>query len=1171
MYCPDCGTANNHTGHDCLDCQSGLPTGCPSCGQINSLSNRFCCQCGSSLLALGAGAASALTALSSVASASAVQASNLTHRAERRQLTVLFCDLVGSTALSQHLDPEDLRDLIHLFQQQCAAAVGQFDGYVARYMGDGLLAYFGYPQAHELDAERAVRAGLAIVQRVTSMAKVDGHCLQVRVGIETGLVVAGDIVGQGEAQEHTVLGDTPNIAARLQALAAPDSVVIGPSIHGIVGGHFSCEGLGVQTLKGIAEPMAIFRVTAVTDNQNRFALVPVLGRDLEINQLLDCLAAANPATKLSSRSVYSASAETMSAGLASVDPSAVALVSASHGSVVVIEADSGFGKTRLLQQIVHLAAGSFERATLRCSPFYRDRPLYPLVRHWNSLLELRAAGDANDKPRQLRALLQAQGIKDLSVQRLLVATLLSSGSEPYSELASEDQRSATREAFIEVVRCFSRRKPMLLAVEDAHWIDSSTAEFLAQLSQQLIDLPVVLILTSREPLPWLSQSLSNLTRLQLHALPDQVLYGLIEAIDGQNRISDSIRRQILQRSDGSPLYVEELVKSILEQQDQADAQRQKGGPCAAQLGPIQVPASLQDSLRARLDRLGAAKDVAQFVSVLGRQFSYRLIRASCPFDPDQTELALSALVAAQLLIATGTGERRGFAFCHTMLQEVAYQSLLNRTRRLHHRRIAEAIGQHFAEMVATTPEVIASHYEAAGDTALAIQYWHQAGLNAAASWAHAEAVNHYRRAIALLDQEPEQQGSIDHTSTERLEDELTLRIDLVRSLRIIEGGSDGLEQLQRAEAIAQQLHYDHELAVVQNLAGNLRFSKGDIDGCLASHRAAIGSARAAGSVIDELQALSGLGDANLLRGHAITAENAFDRCLDLYRSLPEPRRQGISNPIEAPNLSLRGHLRLYLNRLVDSEQDVAKAVELALQTQDRRTEMVARGSCMAKTLCEMGRYTEARQHLQRALQMAQEMGVLRFESLYLLFIARTCYPQLGGMQDQQQDPQEQSEQQASSSPQQSALALAEQAIEIATRTDFRYVGAIAFGAKALALTDPQQRRVALDEGEKLLASNNLSQNFFWFLRDAIEVSLVDGNWDRARHYADLLQRYTAEQPLPWSDCYIGIAHCCSGFHSGDDGIEMLDRIAALRHGCHRDGLVAATALLEQLLPEAQLN
>lgn len=1156
MHCPDCGTANEPGDQHCTECGAGLPIHCRSCRQLNSSMSRFCCHCGEPMTA--------------DAIPDEVTRNAPFERVERRQLTVLFCDLVGSTALSQHLDPEDLRDLIHEFQRQCADAIQQFDGYVARYMGDGLLAYFGYPQAHELDAERAVRAGLAIVERVESMPVRDGRAMQVRVGIETGLVVAGDIVGVGEAQEHTVLGDTPNIAARLQALAKPGSLVIGQGTYRIVAGHFSCDALGMQTLKGITEPMPAYVVRAVTDNPRLFALAPVLGRDPEIARLLSCLAAANPVLDpeaipgFNNESQDPISPASLRSG---AEPGSEP--GAGHGSLVVIEADSGFGKTRLLEQVIHLAAGSFERATLRCSPFYSDRPMYPLIRHWNSLLELHADGNgngngdsdsnSNSKPSRLLALLQAQGIEDQVLQQRLMATLLSGGSSP-ANVPSEDQRSATCAAFIEVVRQFCRRKPMLIAVEDVHWIDSSTAEFLSQLALQLRQLPVVLVLTSRTPLAWLPQQLPSLVQLQLAPLPDRVLSELIDAIDDQNRISDSIRRQILQRSDGSPLYVEELVKSVLEQQQeqtQADeeqgSQGGSGGLNPDRVSAITVPASLHDSLRARLDRLGAAKDVAQFVAVLGRQFSYRLIRASCPFDPEQIEQALSALVAAQLLIVTGTGERSGFAFRHTMLQEVAYQSLLNRTRRLHHRRIAEAIGQHFAEMVATTPEVIASHHEAAGDTDLAIQYWHQAGLNAAASWAHAEAVNHITRAIGLL----EPLSPAQRSSAERLAVELKLRIDLVRSLRIIERGADGLEQLRLALVIAQQLQCDHEQAVIHNLAGNLRFSKGDIDGCLASHRAAIGSARAAGSVVDEVQALSGLGDANLLRGRAITAENAFDRCLQLYRSLPESE-QAESGRIIAPNLSLRGHLRLYLNRLAESEQDVCEAIELAVQTQDRRAEMVARGSCLAKTLCEQGRYADARQHLQRALEIAQEMGVLRFESLYLLFIARTCC--------QSSEPDTEAQEESAEQPV-SALALAEQAIEIAGRIDFGYVGAIAYGAKALALQDPQQRMDALLQGERRLASNNLSQNYFWFLRDAIEVSLVDSHWDQAQHYADLLQDYTAEQPLPWSDCYIDIARCTCGFRSGHDGVEMLDRIAALRHRCRQEGLVAANDLLTRLLPE----
>ena len=1086
-------------------------------------------------------------------------------QAERRQLTVMFCDLVGSTALSQRLDPEDLRDLILTFQQCCADVVSQFDGYVARYMGDGLLVYFGYPNAHELDAERAVRAGLGIVDQVRSLT-VTGDPLQVRVGIETGLVVAGDIIGQGEAQEHSVLGDTPNVAARLQAVATPDSVVIGPGTRRLVGTHFALKLLGMQQLKGISTPLPAYQVQSVTEQPRIFSAVPMLGRETQLASLAEALDSAvqsDASNRLNGR-----------------------------GCVVVIEAESGFGKTRLLEQCVHSAAGRLERAVLRCSPFYRDRPMYPVIRHWQSLLEITQADEIQNPQRSMISLLQSLGLKDRQLQRhissaVLGHTLESSAQDAavsYDEavdqpvLNAAEQRVATREAFIELIRVCSQNKPMLIAVEDAHWIDSSTEEFLASLAQQIEQMPVVLIITSRTPLTLLPAQGVPLVRLPLPPLPEPVLSQLVDAIAADRELPDSIRQQILQRCDGSPLYVEELTKTVIEQQLSA-AESGKSSPLGADENPVfQVPSSLHDSLRSRLDRLGETKETAQFVSVLGRQFSYRLILATTPFSVSATDQALADLIAADLLVCTGSGDRRGYAFRHMMLQEVAYQSLLNRTRRGHHRRIATAIREQFADMVVSAPEVIALHYEAAGMIEQAVAHWQQAGRNASAAWAHVEAVNNYSRAIRLLELPSNQVGEGVSPPAELQRIELALRLDLVRSLRILERIAEGLEQLQLAERIALRLQHQQALAEIYNLTGNLYFSRGDIDGCLSNHQAAIDAARESCSVVGEIQALSGIGDANLLLGHAATAENAFDRCVTLCRRQPlavDERQTEASSDFSnvcndpspmsldryvAPNLSLRGHVRLYLNRLQESEQDVLEAIALATLNQDLRTEMVARGSCLAKTLCESGRFQDAREHSKQALEVARKLGVLRFEALYLLFVARSYY---------------------NSDSSKLAVEYADQAIDIARSTGFLYVGAIAYGIKALVMKQGQKERLqVLAAGEELLASNTMSQNYFWFLRDAIEVSLIEQSWQQAGHYADLLQQYTKRQPLPWSDCYIEIARCTlalrqpqgsseKGGSANDERNRWVERVIGLRQQCQQGGMVAAGQLIDKLLPIAQ--
>ncbi|MEH6471799.1 MAG: adenylate/guanylate cyclase domain-containing protein [Halopseudomonas sp.] len=1032
---------------------------CPECSYLNPKSCRFCCHCGHAL---------------------SISSDSPHHdQAEKRQLTVMFCDLVGSTQLSQHLDPEDLRDIILAFQQQCASVIDSFGGYIARYMGDGMLVYFGYPVANELDTERAVRAGLAIVEQIHNIDTGEHPRLQVRIGIETGIVIAGDIIGEGGSLEHSVLGDTPNIAARLQATACPDTVVIGPGTFQIINRYFDFTGLGLQTLKGISKPLYAYQITSVRDDHRHAAASAILGRDEQLHRIAKHLNGAR------------------------------------QGSVIVIEGDSGFGKSRLLDHSIDRVSEVYQTALLRCSPFYSDRPLYPVIRHWLALLDAEPTDDYANIEDKLLRVLEGIGVIDHNIVSLIGATL-SHHTKANSNLSAQELRNAKLNALIEAVKAFSKHKPLLIAVEDAHWIDSSTAEFLIRLSEQIESLPMVLMITSREPVVWLTKGLSNFELIRLVPLTDSVSSELVQTLCGQNKISEAAREEIIQRADGSPLYIEELTKTVLEQKQSHD-------------NPVQVPASLQDSLRSRLDRLGPAKAMAQFVSVLGRRFSHRLILASTPYDEAANDSALEQLIRAELLVETGTGPRRGYAFRHAMVQEVAYNSLLNKTKRSHHLRIAEAINHHFPDMVDSAPEVLASHYEYAGDIKTAIQYWHQAGQHASQAWAHSEAENHFIRAITLL-------GSLPQTS-ELAALELALRIDLVRSLRILERGNEGVAHLDRAKAIADDLQQDRELAVIYNLYGNILFANGDIEGCLSNHRAAIYSAQASSSITDEIQALSGLGDANLLKGLAVSAEKAYGDCLALCRAHQH-------NRFIPPNLSLRGHMRLYLNQIQQSEQDVREAIRLAQQQNDPRTEMVARGSCLAKTLCEQANYSQARVELEQALAMARTVNGLRFEALYLLFLAQTEYRD-GQLAN--------------------AAKWADQAIEIAANTEFRYVGAIAFGAKALVTESQSQRLEILTQGEQLLSANTPSQNYLWFLRDAMEVSLTDGRWDSAEHFANILVRYTAQQPLAWCNLYINLTRCCAAYGRREHSAENDAQICQLRSYCQQTGLYAAQRLLECLV------
>ncbi len=929
---------------------------------------------------------------------------------------------------------------------------------------------------------------LEMTARVARIRVGEHPQLGARVGIETGLVVAGDIIGDGEAQEHAVLGDTPNLAARLQGVAAPGTVVVGPGTYRLVSRRFVVEGLGQHNLKGITSPVNAYRVDAVLEHARAAPVAPIVGRQQEIERLAQRLCSPT-----------------------------------GQGCVAVIEGESGMGKTRLLQHVLGLASGRFERVILRCSPFYRDRPLYPIRRHWKSLLEMQGAAD---NVQALRQVLEMHGVNSQELFELLQSALLDSDSaaidgggggvaEAVDGRAAQQRRSAMLAALQEVVLQFSRHKPLLLAVEDAHWIDSSTAEFLQQLCRRSEMENLSVLVTSREPLGWMPEMATGLLHLCLEPLDQQAAQAMVVAVAGGQALSEQTRAEILQRSGGSPLYVEELTKAVLDGQEQ-------GGEAH------RVPSSLQDSLRARLDRLGPDKLIAQFLSVLGRHFSHRVIVACSPFTEGECARGLEHLLDAGLLVTTGSGVRQSYAFRHAMVQEVAYESLLNRTRRTHHRLVAERIQQQLPEMAATTPELLASHFEQGGKLIEAIDCWHRAGQHAAESWAHVEAVNHFTRALEWI-------ASIDDRDL-LAERELVLRVELVRSLRVLERGDEGLEQLPMAMAVARRLEREAELAMLLNLRGNLLFSRGDIDGCLQSHKEAISSARVAGSPVAEIQALSGIGDANLLQGMVATAEQAYNSCLALCTSAELSR-------FKPPNLSLRGHMRLYLNRLNESEQDVREAIRLSLSLRDRRTEMVARGSCLAKTLCEQGDYAWACSELEQALEIANGLHAERFEALYLLFLARA---RRGAGWDGDIN------------------SLAERAISIAAGTGFGYVGAIAFGAKALVASGADERQRALQEGERLLTPGAPSQNYLWFLRDAIEVSLLDAQWLQAERYACRLTQYTERQPLAWPNLYVDLVATLAEERQPGKESSSARSPLGLRQLCLDSGAGAALQLFDRV-------
>lgn len=694
---------------------------CSHCGFESPAGLKFCGECGSALHA-----APPPAALEPPPSASAADLPE----GERRQLTVMFCDLVGSTAISDHLDPEDLRRLLRDYQRESARVIRRLDGHIAKYLGDGLLVYFGYPRAHEDDALRAVRAARGVVEAMQALPPiVPGVRPEVRVGIHTGLVVVGDMGAGEQLEPMAIVGLTPNLAARLEQLAQPNTVLISAATHQLVKGFFAFRELGQQSLKGIAEPVTVFEVLHETTARSRLdvatheGLTPLVGREKEVALILERW-------------------EQTREGL---------------GQVVLISGDAGIGKSRLMRVLEDHVGRDPSAALARCacSPYHQNTAFFPIV----ELLErefVRAPLGAppEDKLELLEAFLTRQNLP-LPESVPLLAPLLSLPSrERYAPLplTPERQKQKTMELLLGILLQPAERQPQLLTVEDLHWADPSTVELLGHIIDRGPTVRLLTMMSTRPSFspPW--SMCSHLVHLALDRLAPRQSETMIRNLTGGRPLPAEVMSEIVLKTDGVPLFLEELVRMVLESGLlHRDGDRfQLRGP----LPPLAVPATLQDSLMARLDRLSSVKTVAQLCAALGREFDYELLRAVSELDEATLQRGLRQLVEADVLYQRGIPPHAVYVFKHALIQEAAHASLLRGIRQRHHQRIAEVLEAEHPALAEAQPELLARHLTEARSTERAIAAWLRAGEQALRQSANAEAVAHLRRALELLDDLP---------------------------------------------------------------------------------------------------------------------------------------------------------------------------------------------------------------------------------------------------------------------------------------------------------------------------------------------------------------------------------------------------------------------------------
>ena len=777
--------------------------------------------------------------------------------AERRQLTLMFCDLVGSSALSVRLDPEDLRAVIAAYHDCIAKIIGKNDGVIVKYLGDGVLASFGYPVAHEDDAEQATRTGLALVEAVATLPTDIGEKLQVRVGIATGTVVVGDLIGEGAAKEQAVIGETPNLAARLQMLAEPGTVVISESTQRLTDGHFEYRNLGPITLKGWTEPISAWQVLRTTGVVSRFEaqhksrLNPLIGRNEELELLSRRWRAATHG----------------------------------EGCVAVLTGEPGIGKS-------HIALALQERVqaephyTLRffCSAHHTNSALYPFIGQLERAARFERSDTPSEKLAKLKTLLALSGpLEGHTVS--LVANLLSlPADDPYrlAEMPPQKRRELTLTALLALLEGLSARRPVFLIFEDVHWADPTSRELLTAILDRVPRLRVLLLITARPEFtpPWPGHA--HVTTVSLTRLSRRDGATLIDRVTAGKPLPEEVMNEILARTDGVPLFVEELTKTVLETGllDEQDGRYTLKRPLPA----LAIPTTLHASLIARLDRLAPVREVAQIGAVVGRQFSYELLSTVAGLPREKLDEALAQLVQSELMFCRGENPDAVYIFKHALVRDAAYSGLLKSRRAALHATIADAFEQRFPEIVEAQPETLAHHLTEAGLIEKAEGYWLEASKKAAMRSANLEAIAHAQRGIETLAYLPD--------GAEKDRRELDFQFALGPCLIATQGpaSNNAIATFARARELCERLGDPPEHLQVMFWLTTASVIRGELPIAQETIAVLLNLAQARGDRPALLNAMRGQAMIRLFMGQLTGARDVLERAIEAFNISSEEER-----------------------------------------------------------------------------------------------------------------------------------------------------------------------------------------------------------------------------------------------------------------------------------------